>query len=623
VTAVQYVPQAEWQQWQQPALLLGDLTDDGTRIALVASADSWDEKLIAQRLKRLTPLAKRAFVNGQPADGMYVPATWAAVVQLGFTFSPQTGITWTPAKRLTDWITAETIRRTSAPPALPHDLYPPGLQLRPYQEDGAALIADEGRFLLLDDMGIGKTITTICGVEARRRAGTGIFPLVVVVPSWDVGNVWAAEIRKWAPAWGEPVFHKGPGRHEKLLRRDANVYITTYATARIDAPDADGPLVRLRAAAMIADEIHLAKNNNAKQSKAIRRISRAAGTVAGLSGTPVTQNTGDIYPMLEAMDPRSWPDRDRMVTRYCERMDDPYEGDRILGLNRLMEPEFRAVLLRNYRRVAKEDVLADLPPKIWSVRQPEIPAEWMKAYRQMEDDMLAQLPDGSEMSVMDLLTQLTRLSQLASCAADVALEQVLGKVTKLPVFDEVTGLPKMRQVVTLRPPSWKAESLMGIIAERRGRPVVAFTESRQLAMITGKHYCEPAGLRTGYITGPGDGITGRTREKAVEDFQAGKLDVIVCTAGAGSLGITLTASNTCVMLQRPVKYDAAVQSEDRLHRIGQEASHVEIIDIVAQGENGEKTVDGRRREILRDKAGMLAEFVQDMRIVRMLLGGLN
>lgn len=645
MTVTQFMPQHARRPPRQ-AVLLGELTDDGSRIALVASADADDEALIAARLLRLTPLCQRAYLDGQPADGMYVPATWASVVQLGFTFNPLTGITWAPGPRLTEWIVAETVRRTSQPPPLPPDLVPPGLALRPYQEDGAALIADEGRFLLLDDPGTGKTITTICGTEARRRAGHAIFPMVIVVPSWEVGDVWDREIRRWALAWGEPAYYRGTKRQE-LLRDRQGVFITTYDTARIDAPDANGPLPRLGAAAVIADEVHLLKNNEAKRSRAIRRISKHADTVIGLSGTPVTRDTGDIYPMLEAMDPRSWPDRKRMVTRYCELAEDPagYARDRILGLSRLMEPEFRAVMKRNMRRVAKEDVLPDLPPKIYSVRQPEIPAEWMRAYKQMEQDMLAALPDGGEMSVMDLLTQLTRLSQLASCAADVHEEQVLDKVTQLPVFDEVTGLPKMRQVVTLRRPSWKAGSLMRVIAERPGKPIVCFTESRQLAMITGG-YCTEARLRTGLIVGEGSGcthwdicrdgfcgcgpggqaaspVTARTRARAVEDFQAGRLDVIVCTAGAGSLGITLTASGTVAMLQRPFRYDWAVQPEDRVHRIGQLANHVEIIDVVARGGNGEKTVDGRRRDVLRDKAGMLAELVQDPRVFRQLLGGLD
>ena len=183
---------------------------------------------------------------------------------------------------------------------------------------------------------------------------------------------------------------------------------------------------------------------------------------------------------------------------------------------------------------------------------------------------------------MDTLTRLTRLSQLASSAADVRIEQVLDKVTGELVLDELTGEPKTRQVVTLRAPSWKAESLLGIIAERPGQPVAVFAESRQLAMIAGQ-YCEDAGLRTGYITGVGDGITQGTRKRDREAFQAGKLDVIICTAGAGGTGITLTAAGTVVMLQRSWQLDLAIQPEDRAHRIGQLADHVEIIDIVAKG----------------------------------------
>jgi hypothetical protein len=354
--------------------------------------------------------------------------------------------------------------------------------------------------------------------------------------------------------------------------------------------------------------VHNCRNKDAKQTRALLRVARHADTVVGASGTPVTRNTGDVHPLLEAMDRRSWPDRERLTNRFCEKTPDDY-GEKILGLNPLAAPEFFACLMRSMRRVAKADVLDQLPPKIYSVRRPVIPPEWEHAYRTMERDMLAELPDGGELPVMSTLAKLTRLSQLASAAADVEVTEEL---------DERTGLIVPKYHVTLKPPSWKAESLLGILAERPGKPVVAFTESRQLAMITGRKYCEASGLRTGYVTGTGDGITHKTRQRAVEDFQAGKLDVIVCTAGAGGLGITLTAADTCVMLQRPYQYDIAVQPEDRVHRIGAEIhAHVEIIDIVAQG-----TVDERRRTVLRDKAGMLGEFVRDPRVVRELLGGI-
>jgi SNF2 family DNA or RNA helicase len=588
------------------AVLYGELTADGRDIALVAQGSDWGVSQIAGKLARMTPLLREARIGGNKTGAVYCPATWPAVVQLGFTFSRLADLGWVPGPRLIDWITEETVRRTSPPPE-PAAGWPAWLQLRPYQVLGAAEIASAGRFLLLDDPGTGKTITAICGADSRRLAGHEIFPVLIVVPSWEVADGWAREIVKWAPGWGEPVMHGGPGREHKLS--GAGVAITTYATLRRDAADAKGPLPRWRPATVIADEIHLIKNPDAQQSRALIRVARHADTIVGASGTPVTRNTGDVHPLLKAMDERSWPDRERMTERYCEKVPDDYGPGKILGLNPLAAEEFFACLLRAMRRVAKADVLDQLPPKTYSVRRPEIPPEWRHAYATMERDMLAELPDGGELPVMSTLAKLTRLAQLASSAADVTVTEET---------DARTGLLVKKYHVRLKAPSWKAESLLAVKAERPDMPVAAFTVSRQLAMITGQ-YCEAAGLRTGYIVGNGDGITRTTRRRAVEDFQAGKLDMIICTAGAGGLGITLTASNTAVMLQRPYPLDQAIQPEDRVHRIGAEIhGKIEIIDIVARG-----TVDERVRALMREKAGQWSEFVRDPRIVRELLGGIQ
>jgi SNF2 family DNA or RNA helicase len=372
---------------------------------------------------------------------------------------------------------------------------------------------------------------------------------------------------------------------------------------------------------VLVHNCHLITNQHAHQTAAVQRIAQHAATFLAASGTFVTRNAKDAYPVLEAMDRRSFPAGERYTARYCKTSGADYENETIDGLDPLAEPELRAVLAGQMHRFAKADVLDQLPPKIYSVRRPEIPAEWRSAYDQMEQLWLAELPDGDvELSAMDTLTRLTRLSQLASSAADVRIEYV---------WDERAGAEVPKQIVTLRAPSWKAESLTGILAERPDQPTAVFTESRPLALITGQ-YCEKAGLRTGYIVGkssgpeddaygPGYRITDATRQAARDGFQAGKLDVIICTAGAGGTGITLTAANCAVMLQRSWQYDLGIQVEDRIHRIGAEIhAHVEIIDIVAQG-----TVDERRREILREKAGHAAEWAQDPRLVRQILGGLK
>jgi SNF2 family DNA or RNA helicase len=61
----------------------------------------------------------------------------------------------------------------------------------------------------------------------------------------------------------------------------------------------------------------------------------------------------------------------------------------------------------------------------------------------------------------------------------------------------------------------------------------------------------------------------------VDDFQAGKIDVLVCTFGVGSVGITLTTSRRVILMDRPWTPGDVMQAEDRIRRIGQQ--HKELL----------------------------------------------
>jgi SNF2 family DNA or RNA helicase len=600
---------------QPPAAVYGELSGDGRRIILLPAGDDHELRQIAGQIELLTPQWQRIPESG--GEAVSVPATWPAVVQLGHTFTGRGGSAqWCPQPALSDWMTQQWVRRM-APPPLPEGAVPPGERLRDYQAADAAVIAHMGKVLLLHDTGTGKTPIAITGLEGRRLTGHEIFPMIIIVPGWDVADVWDSHIRTWAPHWPAPVLHKGANRARvQGWKHGRYILLTTYATARLDARHARDLLPGLAPAAVIADEAHLIGNAGSQQSQAVMRIARHAGCYIAASGTLVTHSMKNVHPPLKGMDHDSWPSYERTKPRYISsRPGDGGYGEKILGLRPEMAEEFFACLEGQLLRRAKRDVLDQLPPVIYSVRRPELPAEWRHAYDGMERQMLAELPDGGDLPVMSILAQLTRLSQLASSAADV-------KVTT--VIDEQTGREKPHYEVTLKRPCWKAETFLGIMAERPDMPTACFAESRQLAMLTGE-YCAEAGLRCGYVTGPGprtDGgppVTRRTRQQAVADFQAGKLDVIICTAGAGGTGITLTAANCAVMLQRSWQLDLALQPDGRIDRIGAEVhDHLEIVDVVAQ-----HTIDQRRRDVLRDKAGQLGQLVRDARVVRELLGGLR
>lgn len=575
----------------------GELTSDGERIVLIATGPDHEIAKAAKYLELLTPLVKQT----DPPGGVYLPASWPAIVQLSATF----GAAWRPGPALTAW-TAEQIRLRTEQPAELAVAPPEGLVPRSYQIEGAAIIRATGKALLFDEPGTGKTVSTLLGLVERHAAGHEVLPVLVVCPA-AVVDPWVEHVHTWAPHWRAVAWRGTPARR-KALAGTADVYVATYGIATRDAGEADrrkSPLMALGARTVVADECHKLKHQVTEQSRAVRRLARNADGFVGLSGTPITHNPADLWPALVSLEPGAWPSRERWIARYCDSVPGDYAAT-VLGLNQPREPEFRSTLLGQHRRVAKADVLAELPPKVYSVRTVELPKQWRQAYDALEGSMLAELPDGGELSVMTVLAQLTRLAQLSSAPADV--ETITETVDEGGLLVE-----KTREKVTLKAPSWKVDALLEVLAERPGEQVVAFAPSRQLMTLAGQAAAD-VGYRVGYVVG---GQTARERTGYVDAFQRGELDLMCVTTGAGGVGLTLTAARTAVFLQRPWSLVEATQSEDRLHRIGAERHEsIEVIDIVAR-----KTIDARVRTILRERAGQLAELVNDPRIVAELLGG--
>ena len=590
------------------ATVHAEVTADHQRIALVAAgADVHEVAAAAKRLQLLTPL----FSKSDPPGALTVPLTWPAIVQLGATFGDQ----WRPGPGLQAWIAAEVQRRTVMEPLL---YTPPvGLALRPYQVSGAQLIAATGRALISDDPRTGKTPTTVVGLVewASRRGQTG--PVVVVCPA-SVIDPWVETWEDWAPHV-RTVAWRGPKRRELL--GTADVYVTSYETARIDAPVAGTKAMRpltqgLNPVAVVLDEHHMVKNPKAKRTQAVSRICRVArkqgGAVVALSGTPVTKHTGDLYTALACLEEDAWPSGERWNARYLEQVQGDYDVE-VLGLNKHTEPEFRLCLLGQHRRVARADVMGHLPPKIHSVRTVELPEVWRKVYNDFEEQMLAELPDGSELEVMSVLTKLNFLSGLASAAADV-------EVTYGPDLDKETGEPKKHTHLNLKAPSWKVDALLEILAEREGEKVVVFAPSHELIDLAGAAAAKAASKgelpgfeRVGYVVG---GQAAGNRTETIREFQTGSLNLICATTQAGGAGITLSKAGTLVFLQRPWSLVDSIQAEDRAEGDMEATRGTEIIDVLAAN-----TVESRVRAALRGKGRQLAELLKDPRIVAELLGG--
>jgi SNF2 family DNA or RNA helicase len=593
-----------------PLFIVGELSSDRTHIVLMAAGREVEVASASRLMQTCTPAAKAS----KPAGGLVIPLSWGATVQLASTF----GHAWKPQPRLATWIAEQITARLATDvdqAAWPAWALPEGLVPRSYQLSAAQLIANQGGGLLFDEMGTGKTVSAILGVRELDRLGRDPFPCVVVSPA-SVVDGWVEHFSNWMPGVRVTPWRGTPAQRRELIG-SAEVYVSSYDTARNDARSADkreSPLMALSARTLISDEMHRLKTRSAKQSQAVRRLAKKAEHFIGLSGTPITHHPGNLWPALVCLEPAAWPSYERWANRYLLTIPGDY-GENVLGLHPAREAEFRLGLLGQTRRVAKADVLTELPPKIYSVRTVELPPDWRQVYDSMESEMLASLPDGEELSVMGVLAQLTRLSQLACAPADVTT--TVEVVNTMGLDEEV-----IHTTVALKAPSWKVDALLDVLEERcdpgggaggSGEQVVVFAPSRQLIVLAGAAAVE-AGYRVGYVVG-GQKMPERT--EVVKRFQAGELDLLCVTTAAGGEGITLTAARTCVFLQRPWSMGEAVQCEDRLHRIGAERhDSIEVIDIVAAN-----TIDTRVRAVIREKGKQFSDLVQDPRVVETLLGG--
>ena len=604
----------------------GELDPTGELIHLYFTGDVLELDNYVGTLRSLTP----NFNTTSDPNVMAVPVSWTAVTQLAHAFTGQPrwdgspGLQWFPGPKLSDWLIAEIIRRSCEGDFTGQ---PPVRTPMAHQRAGGVAVGMNGRFLFADDMGTGKGGSYLMGLAELEARGRHPWPALFVCPAGVVDTL-LEEIPEWYPGW-KAVAYRGSGR-SRYLKSDARILVMGYETMRNEVGEVKkpGPLMKLKPGTVVYDECHALCNFDSLQSRMARRLAEHSRNVIAGSGTPITKNVAGFFPVLHSLFPKSYPDRGRYKSHYClSRGKAAYgNGDaEIVGIDPLREPEFRVDMQGVFRRVAKTDVL-DLPPKTYQRRYVEIPAAWRAAYDQMAADMLADLPDQmTPLEAQVAIVKMMRLRQLACSACDVTVT----RETEMNVRSPRYGQEVEHTSVRLKEPCWKGAELVDILRElheaegefdERGgqhghvvgsRPVVAFAESSQLVRLAGL-MAEKKGYAVGYIDGD---VSHADRKETRLAFQGNKLDLLCVTTGTGGTGLNLTAADTGVFLARPWGYVPAVQSEDRMWRLGQDRP-VQIIDVIAKD-----SVESEVLAKLKGKAGNLADLVMDRRIVENFLGG--
>ena len=552
-----------------------------------------------------------------------IPTSWASCLALRSTFKESLEIgpnlaAWAADERVNRIVPSNHLRDLEVMP----DDYVGNDDLFPHQRAGVEFLATARRALLADEPGLGKTAQAIRALKLLHDKGEDIFPALIVCPNTLKKN-WKREFEKWWPGIDVQVIKGTATQRRAQFEHPANVYVINWESLRTHSKLAPyGSIALSRCAncgghdtrvtptkcevhqrelntidfkAVIADEMHRSKDPKSKQSRALWAASGDADVRFALTGTPIANNVVDMWAILHWISPEEWPSKTKWIDRMVNIMLNAFGGMMVLGVKPHMEEEFYSAIHPRMRRMLKQRVLPWLPEVMTDRRDIEMSAKQKKAYEQMRDNMIAMLSketaeegSGDIIVAPNPLTQTLRLLQLASSYADVTV-------------DEVTGEEK----ILLSEPSCKVDALMDDIdnGDFGDDSVAVCAVSRQLIELLSARMTK-AGIEHGLITGAQDEDQ---RQKAIDDFQAGRIKWILFTAQAGGVGVTLTAARRLVMLQRPWSLVDYKQALDRVHRIGSEIhDSILITDYVT-----EDTIEERVIQALDTKADNFEQVVRD------------
>jgi len=409
--------------------------------------------------------------------------------------------------------------------------------LRPYQQKGfewMALLAEAGAgACLADDMGLGKTLQTICFLAHYHEQYPDLKHMIIC-PSSLLYN-WQQEFEKFAPNLETFIFHGANRDITALETVHGPIILTTYNTVRNDI-DA---LSLIAFGIAVIDESHNIKNPSAQITVAVNRIN-ALSRIA-LSGTPVMNNTFDLYAQISFLLPGMFGNREFFKREYADPIDREQDADKVAALRKLTAP----FILRR----TKEQVATDLPEKVESVLWCEMRADQKAAYETIKENIRSSVfieikEKGLGSGKLSVINGLLKLRQVCNSCELVKDEDLF-------TYDSI----KTELLL---------EELQNIIPKHKALVFSQFTGMLDLLEKDfAKHkipYCRL------------DGSTPvQERQELVNRFQEPDSveKVFLISLKAGNSGLNLTAADY-VFLFDPW-WNTAVQQQaiDRTHRIGQ------------------------------------------------------
>lgn len=393
------------------------------------------------------------------------------------------------------------------PPPVPSPLK--GHSYTPDQIIGINFATTRPWAILADDMGYGKTMQAVGIIDVLRPRYVLILTLASVTPSF------AKAVKEWVS------YQPDVNLFASLAKTPVKpgVTVASYESVLNNPELLDHPWDYA-----VFDEFHKLKNQQAKRARAI--IGNLGYKLPGglfLSGTPLTRRPQDLFTPLHLALPHAFDDFARFTKVYGLGdldSDNEERRERRRTLGRII---MGSIMLRRLKK--------GLPPK---------------RRRPIELDVM-------DPSLVDILKEENLIFD--------SFRNTENKVEKKKIMTKLNAL--RRNTASFKIPY----AVEWVISKyEQGEPVLVFAHHQeiidQLANVISAFGPRVARLH-------GGANTPRKRQKLIDQFQSGQIDVIVAGIQAAGTGLTMTRAAEVLFIEVDWDAFAMLQAEDRAHRHGQ------------------------------------------------------
>ncbi len=413
----------------------------------------------------------------------------------------------------------------------------------PYQVRAVEHLCHRGSAALFLDPGLGKTAITLdafCKLHASGVAKR----MLVIAPLRVCQTVWRQEAAKWEQFRHLRFSLLHGDKKAERLKDDADVWLINPEGCMWLAKQF--ALRSLPWDTVALDELTKFKNHQSERSKALRPRLKQVARRWGLTGSPAPNGLMDLFGQMLVLDDGAA--LGRFITHYRDSYFqlgyDGFTYTPMPGAQKRIEERIRPYVLT----MSADDYLA-LPPLIDDVRKLEMEPKARATYNKMQQDMLAELPEGT-------------VTGANAAAVYSKLKQMANGAVYLP---EDAGAKRAVSILH----TTKLEALDDLLEELSGQQLLLAYEFQHDCDRLVAHY----GDRLVVLA---SGMSEAKTSAIVSNWNAGKIQFLACHPASAAHGLNLQESACAHVAWLSPTWDLELymQFVRRVRRQGNEAQRI-------------------------------------------------